>query len=757
MKNFSAVLSFLLIIAGIYWSFYSLMPQHISKASTPQNQFSTERALTHVRELSKEPHYVGSENHEQAIKYLVAELQKLNLQVTIQEGYTSGDWGNLSKAKNIIAKIKGTGNGKSLVLMSHYDSSPHSSYGASDAGSGVATILEGIRAYLAEGKKPLNDIIILFTDGEELGLNGAQLFVNKNTLAENVGLVLNFEARGSGGPSYMLMETNGSNAKLIEHFKKAHPEYPVATSLAYSIYKKLPNDTDLTVFREDRNIDGYNFAFIGDHYDYHTANDSYSRLDRNTLEHQGSYLMPLLRYFSQTSIDNLKSEEDLVYFNFPWVGVISYSFNLIIPMLIGSILIFLFLIAWGIKKQRLNAKEIGKGSIAFIMALVLSGIIGFYGWNILKALYPQYQDILQGFTYNGYTYIAFFALLSIAICFFAYSLFKDTKPVNLIIAPLLLWLMACLYVSVNLKGAGFFIVPVIFGLLSLFVLIKQERPNAFLLVLLCLPTIFILAPFAQMFPVALGLKMIVSATILTTLIFGLLISVTGFYGKRKTLGILSLILAIIYFGKAHFNSRFDENQPRPTSLVYVLDTDLQEAGWGTYNHVLDEWTSKYITKEEASGIKIDTFPSKYANGFTYTSKAKVRNIPVPDIAIKKDTVMGSERHLTICITPHRNINRMDLFSKSRITALTANGSNLSQTYLKSRGTRLLTHYVSENASTELDITINTNENLELTVYESSFDLLENLNFDVPQRAADAIPMPFVLNDAIITKKTIKIE
>jgi hypothetical protein len=43
---------------------------------------------------------------------------------------------------------------------------------------------------------------------QELGLNGAALFVTQHKWAKDIGLVLNFEARGSSGPSYMLMETN---------------------------------------------------------------------------------------------------------------------------------------------------------------------------------------------------------------------------------------------------------------------------------------------------------------------------------------------------------------------------------------------------------------------------------------------------------------------------------------------------------------------------------------------------------------------
>ena len=84
--------------------------------------------------------------------------------------------------------------------------------------AGVATILEGLRAYNASGKKPLNDIIVVFTDAEEIGLVGASLFVDKHPWAKNVGLVLNFEARGSGGPSNMIVETNGGNTNLIKAF-----------------------------------------------------------------------------------------------------------------------------------------------------------------------------------------------------------------------------------------------------------------------------------------------------------------------------------------------------------------------------------------------------------------------------------------------------------------------------------------------------------------------------------------------------------
>src|SRR5690606_9090756 len=105
-------------------------------------------------------------------------------------------------------------------------------------------------------------------------------------------------------------------------------------SLMYSIYKMLPNDTDSTIFREENDTEGFFFAFIDNHFDYHTANDTFENLDRNSLEHQGTYITALLSHFSDADLGNLKSEKDYVYFDFPVVKMVSYPFSWIFPMLV---------------------------------------------------------------------------------------------------------------------------------------------------------------------------------------------------------------------------------------------------------------------------------------------------------------------------------------------------------------------------------------------------------------------------------------
>ncbi|MEA1787575.1 M20/M25/M40 family metallo-hydrolase [Arenibacter sp. GZD96] len=760
MKNKTAALILLFLILAIYWGFRSAMPVYKNDKMVSEALFSTDRAMVHVKNMSQEPHAVGFPGHKAVRAYLVSELKKLGLEPTLQEGYTAGDWGNVSKAINIMARIKGSGNGKALVLLSHYDSNPHSSFGASDAGSGVATILEGIRAFIAEGKTPKNDIIVLFTDAEELGLNGADLFVSQHPWAKEVGLVLNFEARGSGGPGYMLMETNRGNAKLIAEFTKANPQFPVANSLAYSIYKMLPNDTDLTVFREDRDIEGFNFAFIDDHFDYHTAHDSYDRLDKNTLAHQGSYLMPLLAYFSTADLSDMKSLKDEVYFNFPFFGLVSYSFDLIIPLFWLAVVFFIVLLGYGFFKKKLKIKEVALGFLPLFMALFVNGLVGFYAWKGLQRVYPEYRDMLHGFTYNGYTYIMAFVFFSVSSCLWFYHRFGKLAVSQLLVAPLFLWLCICGAIAFYLPGGSYFILAV-FGLMgSLVVVMHQKEPHPLVLLFLALPTLWIFPSLIKMFPVALGLGLMISTTLMTTLTFFLLLPLFGFFKQKR---MLSYITGILFFGfmvSAHINADFTPENPKPSSLLYVLNADTNTAQWSTYDHVPIPWNKNYLgssfTKPKTNAYSLG---SKYGTGYTFVADAPKKAIPLPDIEKIKDSVMGDMRVLAICVRPQRNVNRLEIYSNTTsILEASVNGIPLSSYYLEHRTSqKLITHYITDNEATELEVRIPKNEILELKLYEASNDLLSNPLFTIPPRPDNSIPMPFVVNDAILIEKTIRFE
>ncbi|WP_149303852.1 M28 family peptidase [Pareuzebyella sediminis] len=761
MKNIPSPITFLLLLLAAYLAYTTSMPTYDPEEEVSTTEFSTQKALHHVKKISKSPHGVGFPEHSKVRDYIVSELQKLGLEATLQVGYTAGDWANFSKVVNVLARIEGSEDGKALLVLSHYDSSPHSSLGASDAGSGVATILEGVRAFMSENQKPKNDIIILISDAEELGLNGADLFVNDHPWAKDVGLVLNFEARGSGGPSYTFMETNRGNQNLVKGFIAANPAYPMANSLYYSIYKLLPNDTDLTVFREHRDIEGFNFAFIDDHFDYHTAQDSYERLDKNTLAHQGSYLMPLLHYFANADLGDLKSLNDFVYFNMPFIGMVSYPFDYIWPMLVIAVIAFVLLLIKGIRRKTLGFKDILMGFVPMLITIVVNGLIGYYAWPVLKWAYPSYGDMLHGFTYNGYTYILAFVTLSIAIGFLSYHRFKKITPPNLLVAPLVIWLILCGGAAIFLPGASFFIVPVFALLAALLVTVNQKEPSALLLIVLALPGLWLYTPFIQGFTVGLGLKMLVASTVLTSLLFFLLLPVFGFYRNKRIWGHIFLITFFVTIIIAHFHSGFDRENGKPSSLLYILNLDEKKAHWATYDHVLIDWNQEYFKEPQKASDPDEYFAlgSKYQTHFTKLAPAPVKEIAEMNIEKTQDTLIGNNRSITVCITPQRPINRLDIFTNTtEITEAFVNGIPLSSFYLQNRkGPRLLTHFVSDNNYTELQLTFPKNTYLELTFYEASNNLIGEAPLNLPKRPENSIPMPFVLNDAVLTTKTVRFD
>ena len=765
MKKISTIISVFIILGIIYWSFTDLKPTIPISASTAETSFSLDKALVHLKEISKKPHYVGSLEHKSVQNYIVTELQKLGFETEIQtQTAINKKWFAATTAENIVARLKGTGSEKALMLLTHYDSNPHSSLGASDAGSGVATILEGLRAFLAKKETHKNDLVILISDAEELGLLGAQAFVDNHSYTKDIGLILNFEARGSGGPSYMLMETNGKNSKMLSEFLAAKPNFPVANSLMYSVYKKLPNDTDLTVFRENAQINGFNFAFIGDHFDYHTAQDTYKRLDRETLLHQADYFTSSVNYFSNSDLTNLNSEEDFVYVNFPIIKMITYPFSWVLPMVVISTIIFLILLFFGFSLNKIDFNGALKGFIPFLTALLLCGGISFGLWRLLLVIHPHYKDILQGFTYNGYEYILAFVFLNLWLLFTIYKCTsKKAKPTNLLIAPITFWLLLNFGINYYIKGAGFFIIPVLAALLILAIAIFlniNETSKRILFTVLSIPTIYIFAPLVKMFPVGLGLKMLFISGLFIALVFGLML--LSFHQKKSFwTQKWSGILALLFFGFATYNSGFTSDNKKPNSLVYIENTDDKTAYYGTYNAVLDSYISQIFTDDyKSSGLENANTKNKYNSRFTFAKKTAYKGIDASEIKTELDTIIGDRRFLEVSITPTRKVDKLEFRTNTELSLYQFKVNDVlvndGKKYKLQNGTFLIYHLADTDKEVLLSFSISLKQKLDLILNEISYDLLSNKNFNLTPRTIEMMPMPFVTNDAIIISRKLSL-
>lgn len=288
----------LAVVALLAWA--GSEPPAARVAEAPAEAFGAARAEAVLRRLlapdggAGAPHPVGSPAGRGVRARLVAELDRLGLEPEVSVGRAVAPfWGQGARVENVVARLPGREPGPGVVLLAaHYDSVP-AGPGASDDGAGAAAVVEVARA-LAAGPRPRRTVAFLITDGEEAGLLAARAFVAGHPLARDPIAVVNLEARGTAGPSYMF-ETSRENAALVELFAEAAPR-PVATSLFPAVYERMPNDTDLSVFlaRPD-GVPAYNFAFIDGVWRYHPPLDDLDHLDRRSLQHHGDNALALAR------------------------------------------------------------------------------------------------------------------------------------------------------------------------------------------------------------------------------------------------------------------------------------------------------------------------------------------------------------------------------------------------------------------------------------------------------------------------------
>ncbi|MCU1237430.1 MAG: peptidase [Candidatus Solibacter sp.] len=281
--------------------------------------------MVHVRAIAQRPHPVGSEDHERVRTYLSTQFQELGVPAGIHSGAIQRGGTRLA-LQNLVARLPGTGNTRPVMLAAHYDSTARGP-GAGDDGHGVAVLLEALRA-LRAGPRLRNDVIFLVTDGEEAGLLGATMFARDHPWRAQPGVVLNFEARGTGGQVAMF-ETSANNEWLIRNLQEAAP-WANATSFAYEVYRRMPNDTDLTVFKRS-GLAGLNFAFIEHPEWYHRAQDDPDHLDRRSLQEQGNYALALARQFGGQDLAH-PPRGDAIYFPTPLTSLIVYPAWLSAPL-----------------------------------------------------------------------------------------------------------------------------------------------------------------------------------------------------------------------------------------------------------------------------------------------------------------------------------------------------------------------------------------------------------------------------------------
>ena len=244
--------------------------------------FDAARARGHIdalaRRIGSRP--IGTAENRQAREYIAAALRDAGLSVRLQETDAVDQRAGLTAhVVNIIATKDGAAR-DAVALISHYDSVPDGP-GASDDALGVATCLESARVLARLELR--HSLFVIVTDGEEVGLMGARGAVTDFEIASRVRTFLNFDGTGAAGPTLLFEAGPGWGAPLSAWATGAPA--PAGASFGAEIYRRLPNDTDFTVFKT-LGASGLNFAPVADSYAYHMDRDIASRVEAGTLNHE---------------------------------------------------------------------------------------------------------------------------------------------------------------------------------------------------------------------------------------------------------------------------------------------------------------------------------------------------------------------------------------------------------------------------------------------------------------------------------------
>ena len=376
------ILAVAVVLAGLLAYGVCTIP---SPKGLEEEGFSAARVVKDIEVISKEHHSVAHPQERAKVReYLVSRLNQLGadrVEVFRDDSLVSPKNRHVVytfDAYNVMAEfapLQASEDTTYLMMVAHYDSRYSQpvlrdtvwSYGAADDGYGLGVILETVSQALKNRDQWKQGIKVLFTDAEEVGMMGMKsMLENEHQEFDNVGLIINVEARGPWGPA-LLFEACSGNEKVMDLYASA-ARYPYTYSLTTVVYSFMPVYTDFTMVKND--IPGLNFSTIVDINHYHTDLDNFSNVSPKSIQHYGAQILPIVETYLTDSVysdkDYLRAEADATNFTIPLLGL--YNFSKVGYVIFNVVVFILFLLVFALDgvRGRLKASKVFKVSASVL-------------------------------------------------------------------------------------------------------------------------------------------------------------------------------------------------------------------------------------------------------------------------------------------------------------------------------------------------------------------------------------------------------
>lgn len=672
-RSLSSLLSGAAILAvpavAAFLAIRALAPPAPLSADAPSTEFSAHRAAMLLNLIAAEPHPLGTPAHDAVRDGVLGMWRGLGLSPELHSGtYVDTDSHYAARVENIVVRLPGRSrsSGRSLLLAAHYDS-VESAPGASDDAVGVVTLLETARALLS-GPPLAEDAVFLVTDGEEDGMIGARVFRDQHPWARDIGLALNFEARGTTGPSLMY-ETSPGNNRLISAL--AATPHPRAFSFSAAVYRRMPNNGDLTVFMQG-GMQGLNFAYIDRAYDYHSPNDNLAHVDFRSLQHHGSYALALARRFGDAGVPHRAGTGE-VYFSL--FGDIFVHYSTPVALALAGLAVSLLVAAWAAAalRRRLRVGGAALGMAFFAGSVILAAGLGY---GLLAAVAASHGSWLRAgpYRYNHFYALALILLAADATAFVYGRVRTRARGLETAFGTAIVWVVLAVLGALTFPEASYFVgLPALLLAATLLVwalrrgavhAVYADRNvdllpgpvsalgSAVVAALLAAPVIFLF--FLAMFltPVSAAVLGAVTALIVTA-------AAPAVELLHRRLGkALPAALLVLFAGFAVASvatTRYTERTPRWVSLSYLADCDKGQAYWVARGRDVFPWT-----EEIAGGKFTPGHPRPEHAGrpelYAYREAPMTADAP-PEVGTVEDRVDGTMRMLRLRVSSPRGGRR----------------------------------------------------------------------------------------------------
>ncbi|HEV7808079.1 MAG TPA: M20/M25/M40 family metallo-hydrolase [Solirubrobacteraceae bacterium] len=572
--------------------------------------------------------------------------------------------------------IEGTAPTGRVILAAHYDSVP-AGPGANDDGAGVSAILEIARALTAGGARTRNDVVLLLTDGEELGLLGAEAFVASDPLAKGRAVVLNHESRGAGGSATLNRVTTG-DAGLIGSFAAAAAQ-PVADSASEDVAAQLPNGTDFTAF-ESGGLPVLDFAYVGRGAYYHSVLDDPAHVGLGSLQQMGDNTLALTRVLGASDLRTVRADHDDVYFNAPPRLLIRYPVIAALPLALLSLGVAIALVVLMRRRALVTVPKVLAGVLMSALLVALAGVAASLYWELLGAIRPGLHALATGTPYRPGSFQAAIVFLSLTVAVVWYLVLRRligtsaaATGVILTLASMSVGLAAALPAtahSLTLSALG--------AALGWLLALRIEDPAspwriAALSAGLVPAAILLAAPAWIAFEVGLSASAYAAAPLIVLAAGLALPLIEPALRRRRTASLhvaAGLAAAVVATLVGLPLNPLDETQPVPTELTYSLDANTGKAVWGSRSPP-DGWSRRYVSDRPSPHALPEAWGKRL-----YIGDARAARLPAPAITVLEDSRSRRSRTLRLRCRTRRRATAIGFYVRAghvKVRAMTVAG------------------------------------------------------------------------------------